>query len=285
MNTETTNVELLPNCPFCGGNKITGCDDDGLFWKRCISCGATGPETSKYSGEEGEPYPDWNTRVSVSVPVVQNSEHVTASPILAFVQWLNHYVKDIGHKLSQTEYGIAYAAFIAAHPGEGPRSHTMSAPVGEVESFDAQPIEDMYAAFVIQGFEGGEVVRKSDYDVAILQNQAIRGLCVEHDAATNLGFINEAHRQSFKIRWEEAKRGNVVAWNLVDSLIQQRDTLTAERGSLRAVVVELVKSLKWAMRIVALYKPMIEGEGGESEEQFLMDESTARAALTKVGGS
>lgn len=55
---------ILP-CPFCGGTKIVKCDDDGLFWKRCTSCGATGPETTKYSGEEGDAFTDWNTRASV----------------------------------------------------------------------------------------------------------------------------------------------------------------------------------------------------------------------------
>jgi len=64
MNTEEAPPELK-SCPFCGSSKIvaTG-DDDGRYWKRCISCGATGPETSKYSGEEGDPYTDWNTRAS-----------------------------------------------------------------------------------------------------------------------------------------------------------------------------------------------------------------------------
>lgn len=49
------------------------------------------------------------------------------SPILAFEEWLLRYVEDCG-KLSQREYGIAYAAFIAAHPGSGPLARVMSAP-------------------------------------------------------------------------------------------------------------------------------------------------------------
>ncbi len=59
--------ELKP-CPFCGGLKIVKCDDDGLFWKRCTSCGATGPETTKYSGEEGDSFVDWNTRAGSQPP-------------------------------------------------------------------------------------------------------------------------------------------------------------------------------------------------------------------------
>jgi hypothetical protein len=49
------------------------------------------------------------------------------SPILAFHTWLERWVADNGRKLNQDEYGIAYAAFIAAHPGEGPKAHTMNA--------------------------------------------------------------------------------------------------------------------------------------------------------------
>lgn len=65
----------------------------------------------------------------------QNDEHAAAlvstvalaeSPILAFESWLLRWVADNGRKLTQTEYGIAYAAFIAAHPGEGPKSHVMA---------------------------------------------------------------------------------------------------------------------------------------------------------------
>lgn len=48
------------------------------------------------------------------------------SPILAFEAWLLRWVQDNGRRLTQTEYGIAYAAFIAAHPGEGPQAHVMS---------------------------------------------------------------------------------------------------------------------------------------------------------------
>ena len=47
------------------------------------------------------------------------------SPILAFQEWAIRWVVDNGRKLTQTEYGIAYAAFIAAHPGKGPVSKTM----------------------------------------------------------------------------------------------------------------------------------------------------------------
>ena len=43
------------------------------------------------------------------------------SPILAFDKWLKEYTKTTG-PLSPREYGTAYNAFIAAHPGEGPHS-------------------------------------------------------------------------------------------------------------------------------------------------------------------
>lgn len=53
------------------------------------------------------------------------------SPIFAFDKWLMRWVADNGRKLTQTEYGIAYAAFIAAHPGEGPKAHVMNSAGGE----------------------------------------------------------------------------------------------------------------------------------------------------------
>lgn len=55
-------TEAMCPCPFCGGTEILSCWDDGLYWKRCAKCGATGPETTKYDGEEGDPYLEWNTR-------------------------------------------------------------------------------------------------------------------------------------------------------------------------------------------------------------------------------
>lgn len=60
------------------------------------------------------------------------SEDGADSPILAFDAWLTRYVADNGRKLTQTEYGIAYAAFIAAHPSEGPQSHVMVSEDGAV---------------------------------------------------------------------------------------------------------------------------------------------------------
>ena len=52
---------------------------------------------------------------------------VVESPILAFERWLLRWVEDHNRKLTQDEYSIAYSAFIAAHPGEGPQSHVMAA--------------------------------------------------------------------------------------------------------------------------------------------------------------
>lgn len=52
---------LLP-CPFCGSSDLTENQDDGLHWIQCDTCGSTGPELSRYSGEEDNPYVGWNTR-------------------------------------------------------------------------------------------------------------------------------------------------------------------------------------------------------------------------------
>lgn len=62
--------ELL-GCPFCGvWNNLSVKHDDGLSWVKCYGCGATGPETTKYSGDDGEPATDWNTRAQQAKPVV-----------------------------------------------------------------------------------------------------------------------------------------------------------------------------------------------------------------------
>lgn len=44
-----------------------------------------------------------------------------ASPIIAFQRWLSEYTTS-HRKLTQDEYLIAQAAFIAAHPGDGPKT-------------------------------------------------------------------------------------------------------------------------------------------------------------------
>lgn len=48
-----------------------------------------------------------------------------SSPILGFEGWVTQYVKGF-RLLTPDEYGIAYAAFIAAHPGKGSNSHVMA---------------------------------------------------------------------------------------------------------------------------------------------------------------
>ena len=66
---ENVNPEdhLLP-CPFCGGTEVSRCWDDNLYWIRCTSCGATGPDATKYSGVESDPCfdpdNDWNSRTN-----------------------------------------------------------------------------------------------------------------------------------------------------------------------------------------------------------------------------
>lgn len=60
--TEQAKADELKVCPFCGGGDIISVCDDGLHWNRCNGCGATGPETTRYSGEEGTECIDWNTR-------------------------------------------------------------------------------------------------------------------------------------------------------------------------------------------------------------------------------
>jgi hypothetical protein len=56
----------LKPCPFCGSTMLENSSDDGISWITCRNCNATGPITSKYSGEEGEPYFDWNSRAEQS---------------------------------------------------------------------------------------------------------------------------------------------------------------------------------------------------------------------------
>lgn len=84
---------------------------------------------------------------------------VVESPILAFQTWLERWVVDNGRKLTQDEYGIAYAAFIAAHPGEGPKAQVMAAPVVDEHSaaFTAynKAIEDVMAAIRAESQGGG----------------------------------------------------------------------------------------------------------------------------------
>ena len=53
--------ELKP-CPFCGGENIELEYEEEIIWYRCRDCEATGPTTTKYSGEEDEEYINWNTR-------------------------------------------------------------------------------------------------------------------------------------------------------------------------------------------------------------------------------
>lgn len=64
----------LSPCPFCNRTELARCWDEGLYWIRCVSCGATGPETTKYSGEEGDPYFDWNSRTAAPVVPADDDE-------------------------------------------------------------------------------------------------------------------------------------------------------------------------------------------------------------------
>jgi hypothetical protein len=50
----------------------------------------------------------------------------TENPTAAFHAWAERYVKMIGRRLSQDEFALAQAAFIAAHPGEGTHSSLMA---------------------------------------------------------------------------------------------------------------------------------------------------------------
>lgn len=70
-------------------------------------------------------------RLLALVPIITTPTAGGESPILAFESWLLRWVADNGRKLTQTEYGIVYAAFIAAHPGDGPKAHVMSPAGGE----------------------------------------------------------------------------------------------------------------------------------------------------------
>ncbi len=59
-------AQLLP-CPFCGSKLIkSDGDGDGRYWNICTECAATGPAISRYDGEEGDPFNDWNTRATAA---------------------------------------------------------------------------------------------------------------------------------------------------------------------------------------------------------------------------
>lgn len=96
-------------------------------------------------------------RADIATPA--STAPVVESPILAFQTWLERWVVDNGRKLTQDEYGIAYAAFIAAHPGEGPKAQVMAAPVVDEHSaaFTAynKAIEDVMAAIRAESQGGG----------------------------------------------------------------------------------------------------------------------------------
>jgi len=56
----------------------------------------------------------------------ERPERPPESPILAFQAWAERRVPMIGRAFTHDEYTLAQAAFIAAHPGEGPRSDVMA---------------------------------------------------------------------------------------------------------------------------------------------------------------
>ncbi len=68
-------------------------------------------------------------------------------PILDFQEWCSRYVKTLGRPLTQDEYFIAQAAFVAAHPSQGPLSSTMTErEPGEIAETLPQIIKDMQRA-------------------------------------------------------------------------------------------------------------------------------------------
>lgn len=67
MTSQTLN---LKPCPFCGSVDVERTYDDGLSWIKCKACGSTGPATTRYSGEEGEPFHDWSTRSPSEISVI-----------------------------------------------------------------------------------------------------------------------------------------------------------------------------------------------------------------------
>lgn len=68
-----SNAELLP-CPFCGCSEIVGCSEDGAHWDMCAQCGAAGPVTTRYSGDEGEECASWNSRPRYTALLLEVSE-------------------------------------------------------------------------------------------------------------------------------------------------------------------------------------------------------------------
>jgi hypothetical protein len=128
----------MSECPFCGKTELEPVNDDGIFWMRCRTCDATGPKTSKYSGEEGEPFVDWNTRAApFPAPAV--------GELVRTLQWLHEngtfltpHEKDVcrqaAARISQLEAALeaalpyVEAANRAEHlmDGFGPRSRQSS---------------------------------------------------------------------------------------------------------------------------------------------------------------
>ncbi|MBS4049013.1 MAG: Lar family restriction alleviation protein [Alphaproteobacteria bacterium] len=106
--------ELLP-CPFCGvWNNLSVKHDDGLSWVKCHGCGATGPETTKYSGDDGEPVTDWNTRAQQAKPVVDDA--MVDRALIAWIGPLWSLLKD--HTVKRLKRDMAMTLTAALSTGE-----------------------------------------------------------------------------------------------------------------------------------------------------------------------
>lgn len=74
-------------CPFCGGLRLTRCEDDALIWTKCNDCGALGPVQ-----HPGGDRITWNTRsIPTPPPAAEAGERE------AFERWVN-----------KKKYGLLY---------------------------------------------------------------------------------------------------------------------------------------------------------------------------------
>lgn len=113
---------------------------------------------------------DGPTRIDPSCPILKRGrpaeEPRPPDPIVACQAWCRQYVKDRGAKLTPNEYYIAQAAFIAAHPGQGPTSE-VSAPLAAHGPL-IERLETLLKA--IEFYPGKSWPNASDVEITLLQD-------------------------------------------------------------------------------------------------------------------
>lgn len=92
----------MKRCPFCGKREAKPVHDDGRFWIRCGHCGATGPATSKYEGEEDSDYCDWDTRLGTSEWLLTPRILEATEKQLEMVYWEHPNDSALQHEVLET---------------------------------------------------------------------------------------------------------------------------------------------------------------------------------------